>query len=296
MTDDTQRKTCEACGGAICAEHGICHECHGGHHGGALAFARGRNVRALLMLALLALALWGFAETASVIKGYRYIGSGVAPANTINVTGMGKVFAVPDVAQFSFSVMDTEKDVASAQAKVTDQMNSITDYLKQTAGIADTDIQTSDYSVAPKYQQTSCAAGVYCPQNTGTIIGYTVSETVTVKVKDTSKAGDVLSNVGSKGATNVSGLTFTVDNEDQLKQQARDKAIEDAQAKAKVLASQLGVSLVRVTSFYENGGPVIYEKAMSMGAADAAYAPAPANIQTGQNEIDSNVTITYEIQ
>ena len=89
---------------------------------------------------------------------------------------------------------------------------------------------------------------------------------------------------------------LTVDDQDALNAQARDKAISNAKAKADVLAKSLGVSIVRVVGFSENGsGPVYYAKTMSAGMAMDAVAPAP-EIATGQNKITSNVSITYEIQ
>jgi uncharacterized protein YggE len=123
---------------------------------------------------------------------------------------------------------------------------------------------------------------------------------LSVKVKDTTKAGELLSGVGTKGASQVSGLSFTVEDEDALKAQARDKAISSAKSKADELASQLGVQIVRVVGFNENSGgyPIMYAKTAamdSMGGARAEAAPAPA-IPTGENKISSSVSVTYEIR
>jgi uncharacterized protein len=249
---------------------------------------------ALGMLALFLLIL-----AVSSLKEYSFIGSGVTATNTISVDGTGDVFAVPDTATFSYSVTATAKDVTTAQTTVNTSGNTIMDYLKS-QGIDDKDIQTTDYSVNPHYdygQTTVCPNG-YCPPGRQTLTGYDVSETVTVKVRDTKKAGDILSGIGSKGATNLSGLSFTVDDETALQAQARTKAIDDAHTKADELAKELGVSLVRVVGFNENGGgPIYYAKSMAMdaGGATAAMAPAP-EIATGQNKITSNVSVTYEIK
>jgi len=232
------------------------------------------------------------------LKGLNYIGSGVPASNTLSVSGTGEVFAVPDTATFSFSVQNTAKDVSTAQAAATAAENAVVSYLKS-QGIADTDIQTTDYNINPQYDYSSsvCPAGGYCPPGNPTLTGYQVSETVSVKVRDTSKAGAVLAGVGSKGATNVSGLSLTVSNEKALEVQARGKAIQDAESKAQALAKQLGVQLVRIVGYSDNsgGGPVYYAKASSGMALDAQAAPAPA-IPTGQNKITSDVTVTYEIK
>ncbi len=247
---------------------------------------------AMLGVFLLILAL-------SSLKEFRFIGSGVTATNTITVSGTGDVFSVPDTATFSFSVMETAKDVTTAQTTVNTKANAIIAYLKSQS-VDEKDIQTTDYSVNPHYEysQGVCTTG-YCQPGKQTLTGYDVSESVTVKAKDTTKAGVLLSGIGSKGATNVSGLSFTVDDETALEAQARQKAITDARTKANELAKQLGVSIVRVVGFSEDGrgGPIYYAKTMAMdsSAGMGAMAPAP-EIATGQNKITSTVSVTYEIK
>ncbi|MBI4088310.1 SIMPL domain-containing protein [Candidatus Kaiserbacteria bacterium] len=250
--------------------------------------------------ALSVLALFLLAATVNELRSSRYIGSGISPTNTIYVSGEGNVFAVPDVATFSVTVQETAKDVATAQATATKKSNDIIDYLKK-QGIEDKDVQTTDYSVNPHYEwsQAACPAdSSYCPPGRQTLTGYDVSQTLSVKVRDTAKAGAILSGVGSLGVTNVSGLSFTVADQNLLEDQARAKAIQDAQAKAETLANQLGVTLVRVVSFSESGGPIYYAKTMDaavgMGGGPES-APTP-QLPTGQNKITSNVTVTYEIR
>ncbi|HTR18464.1 MAG TPA: SIMPL domain-containing protein [Candidatus Paceibacterota bacterium] len=260
---------------------------------------------ALGMLALFLLVL-----TVSALKSYHYIGTGISPTNTIQVSGEGKVFAVPDTATFSVTVQDTAADVQTAQTKATNDGNTITDYLKS-QGIADTDIQTTDYEITPQYSysQSVCpqpvvystdsgaaSSGIYCPPGKQTLTGYQVSETLTVKVKDTTKAGALLSGVGSKGASSVSGLSFTVSDEDTLQAQARDKAIAQAQGKAQNLAKSLGVQLVGVVGFNENNNQGIYPVMYASGASTKDLAAPAPEIQTGQNTITDDVTLTYEIR
>ena len=248
------------------------------------------------VLVLGALAIFLIILAVSALKQFRFIGSGVTATNTITVSGEGHVFAVPDTATFSYSVMDTAKDVVTAQTSVNTKGNAIMQYLKS-QGIDEKDIQTTDYSVNPHYEwnQTACPKGGYCPGKQ-TLTGYDVNETVTVKVKDTNKAGELLSGIGSKGATNLSGLSFTIDDQTALEAQARGKAIDDARAKANELAKELGVDIVRVVGFSEEGNrPVYYAKTMAADSLGAQAAPAP-EIAVGQNKITSNVSVIYEIR
>lgn len=251
------------------------------------------------MFAMSMLGVFLLVLTLSSLKQYHYIGSGVAASNTITVSGDGEVFAVPDTATFSVTIQEEAKDVKAAQDVATKKGNDIKAYLKS-QGIDEKDIQTTDYSLYPQYDYTNtvCTQG-YCPPGKQVLRGFQVSETLTVKVRDTKKAGDLLAGVGAKGATSVSGLSFTIDDQDKLDAEARDKAIAKAGAKADVLADSLGVTIVRVVGFSENGGDgrMYYAKTMEFGMGGAMDASAPSpEIPVGENKITSNVTITYEIR
>ena len=257
--------------------------------------------RTMAPIALGALALFLVVLTVGEMKSIHYIGSGVTATNTISVSGEGKVFAVPDTATFTVTVQEEGKDVKTAQDAATKKSNDIIAYLKG-AGVDAKDIQTTDYSVNPQYDYNStvCPQYGYCPPSRQTLKGFQVSQTLTVKVRNTDKAGDLLSGVGSKGAFQVSGLSFTIDDQTALEAEARGKAIDDARTKAEALAKQLGVSLVRIVGFSENGGgyPIYYAaKTMAMdSAAGGVAAPPSPEIPTGQNQITSNVNVTYEIR
>ena len=197
----------------------------------------GERLRKALLVAVIFLALFLALEALSTLEGLKYIGTGIAASNTISVSGHGESLGVPDIATFSFSVVSDKPTVAAAQADATAKANALTAYLTS-AGISKDDIQTSNYSVEPQYQyqnaacpQASAAMGtvssgavVYCPPGKQTLTGYEVNQSTTVKVRDTSKAGDLLAGVGGKGATQVSGLTFTFDKPDSIQADARSKA------------------------------------------------------------------------
>lgn len=255
--------------------------------------------RTMAAAALGMLALFLLVGTVSELKSIRFIGSGVTATNTINVSGKGEEFAVPDTATFSVTVQEEAKDVKAAQDVATKKSNDIIAYLKK-GGIEEKDIQTTDYSVYPQYDYLNgvCTQGGYCPSGKQVLRGFQVSQTLTVKVRDTAKAGDLLSGVGSRGVSSVSGLNFEVDDSDALEASARDKAIADAKAKAEVLAESLGVEIVRIVGFSENSGgyPVpMYARAEVMSMAADSKVASP-EIPVGQNKITSNVNVTYEIR
>ena len=242
-------------------------------------------------------------EVVSATVGLRYVGTGVAATNTISVAGHGELSAVPDIATFTYSVVSTKASVAAAQADATAKANATTAYLTS-AGVAEKDLQTSGYAINPQYSyqsalcpqvQTAGGSVSYCPPGKQVLDGYEVRQTTTVKVRDTTKAGALLAGVGAKGASEVSGLSFTFDNPTGMQEQARDKAIANAKEKAEKLAGALGVSLVRVVSFNENGNTPMYD-AKSYGMSVAAAPTAAPVISVGQNKTTDDVTITYEIR
>lgn len=219
----------------------------------------------------------------------------------ITLSGHGEVQAVPDIASVYFTISKDAKTVKEAQDMVAKIEKSVLDVLKKN-GVAEKDIKTDNASFYPKYEYKYDTKLVPCneygcpPQNgKNIIVGYTASESITVKVRNTDDAGKIMQGLGETGVSNLNGPNFMIDDEDALKAEARKKAIDDAKEKAKVLAKDLGVRLVRVTNFSENGGyayPVMYGKDMMNASAESA----PASLPKGENTISSDVSITYEIR
>ena len=218
-------------------------------------------------------------------------GDDTYPSNVISVTGEGEAIAVPDVAEFTFSVNEKGESVEVAQGTATTKINSAIDFLKKN-GIEEKDIKTTGYNAYPQYQYTTCT-GMVCV-NEQKLIGYEVSQSITVTVRDTAKAGELLSGVGKTGITNISGLSFKVDDPEKFKQEARLQAIEKAKAQAEVLAKGLGVKLKGVVSFSEDSSP--YYGGMGGDMMMAKEMSASPQTPAGEEKITSKVYVTYEIR
>lgn len=251
-----------------------------------------RNLSVALLALLVALIA---AKTIGELKSLAYIGKDKPATNVITVSGKGEVVMTPDIATFSFGVTQESANVGDAQKKATDKANAILAYLKQ-AGVEDKDVKTSSYNIYPRYEYRN--ATVY---NSGErfLAAYVVSQTVDVKVRDLSKAGTLLAGIGAQGATDISGLSFSIDKQDEVSRQARDKAITDARKQAEVLADALGVHLGDIVSYSESAPyqpyPMYYGRDMVMASAEKAAGSAPS-IPSGENKVTSNVSITYEIR
>lgn len=240
---------------------------------------------------------------ATSMKEYKYIGRDVNAQTTITVSGDGESFAAPDIAMVSFAITQDAKTPADARKVVDEKMKKVSEFLA-TSGVAAKDIKTTGYNLNPKYewQQKQIVCIMYpCDQPSGkqVLVGYTVTQSTEVKVRNLDTAGTILGGLTDNGATDVSGLIFMVENEDGIKATVREMAIAKAKAKAEQLAKDLGVHLVRIVSFNEGGNYPIYYgrggmelKAMS---ADSGMASAPS-ISAGENKYTSNVTIVYEIR
>lgn len=220
----------------------------------------------------------------------------------ITVTGEGTVYAVPDVAELSIGVKSQGKTLKSAQADNTAKYNAVIDFIKAN-GVEAKDIKTTYYNVNPQYQYDNrpcpLLSSYPCPpQEPPKIVGYEITSTLSVKVRNMDKVGDILDGVVSAGANEVNGPSFSIDDENKPKEEAKKIAIEKAKESAKKLSRDLGVRLLKITGFSESGGypPIYYARALEAKGGDfAAPMPAPS-IEPGQNEVKVNITITYEVR
>lgn len=208
---------------------------------------------------------------------------------TISVAADAKVSATPDIAWLSFGVSTGRQSTAK---QATEMVKTTMDKVlaaTRALGIEEKDITTESFWLSPEYDYTD---GRQVPR------GFQATQSLRVKVRDLDKVGDVLSAVTAAGANQAGGITFTVDNPDGAKAEAREKAIAKAKEKAKTLAANLGMSLGRMVGFSEDGGyaPMpMMAKGYGMGggaevAADALQIPA------GEQEIASTVTLVYELR
>lgn len=224
------------------------------------------------------------------LRDYDYIGKTPDVINQITVTGTAKVNVTPDVAVLNLGIVNEGATVNAAQKGVTDKMNAIIDSLKKDFQIDAKDIKTENYSVYPKYDWTG---------GKQQIIGYTANQSVTVKVRNFDKTGDILAKATELGANTVSGPNFIIDDTEKAKADAREKAITQAKAKAKLLADQVGIKLGRIVNFYEGGSEVanvVYGRGGDMALGVAEMKAAAPTIEPGTQDVQLTVSLSYEIK
>jgi len=205
------------------------------------------------------------------------------------VTGQGEVQAVPDVAVLTLGVQAQAPSVSEAQEQARQAMDALMAALRA-SGIDEKDIQTTGYNI---WQQTRWDPNRQVEEP----VGYQVSNTVRVKVRQVEDAGAVIdATVAAAGdLIRVQGIYFEVDDPSSYLDEARAKAVADAKKRAEQLASLAGVTLGKPTYITESYyTPVIYRGIEAAMPESAAGAPTP--IMPGETTISANVQIVYSIQ
>ena len=204
----------------------------------------------------------------------------------IFVSGAGKVRIKPNIATASIGVDVTAGTLADATNQANTRMNALNEKLKG-LGIADKDIQTTNYSITPITQQPRSGG-------TPTISGYRVNNQVNITIRKIDDTGKVLDAVVAAGANNIYGISFGVDDPTPYQQQARATAIKDAQDKAAQLAKAANVSLGKVISISEGSAAPrpVFRAAATSSVSSAAEVP----VETGELEINVSVDMRFAVQ
>jgi uncharacterized protein YggE len=160
-------------------------------------------------------------------------------------------------------------------------------------------MKTENYSTYPKYSFTPgfCRKKI-CQPGKQVLDGYEAVETLSVKVRNAKKAGEIVAGIAALGIGEVTGLSFVIDDPEKFKAQARVEAIKKAKEEAKITAKNLGVGLGRIVMFNEEmpGFFPPQPRMMMAKSFDAAEAgPVAAQFETGEQKVSATVTITYEM-
>jgi len=208
------------------------------------------------------------------------------PARTITVTGTGKVTLTPDIAYISIGVHTENASATEAVSGNSSQAQAVITAIKG-LGVADKDIQTTDFSINPQ-QQTDANGKV-------TGILYVVDNTVYVTVRDLTKLGDLLDSTVNAGANNINSIQFDVADKTAALSQARLAAVADARKQADELTKATGVTLdvVQSISYYDTTAPVTVQYARADVAGPVA---ASVPVQAGSMQIYTTVTIVYGLK
>ncbi|MBI1416563.1 MAG: DUF541 domain-containing protein [Limimaricola sp.] len=203
-------------------------------------------------------------------------------ARTISVTGEGQSAAKPDMAAIRLGVSKDAPSASDAVAAMSADMAQVLAALKE-AGIADIDLQTSGLSLNERYSR---------PDENGntTLVGFTASTDLTVRVRDLDKLGSILDTVVRTGANRLNGISFDLQDPGPATDAARRAAVADGIARARLYAAAAGVTLGPLLTLDEAGGgsptPVMME---------ARFAAAPVPVAAGEVSVSASVQMTFAI-
>lgn len=208
----------------------------------------------------------------------------VEKASTITVRGTGSVSAKPDMLVMVVGAGIQAATVKEAQDQVNGIMDAINGQLKAN-GVEEKDYRTVQYSVEPVMDY---ADGKAQPR----LIGFRVVSTLEITFRDLAKAPTILDALTGAGANTIYSSGFAIADADALYQQAYDKAVDDAEARAQRLAGMSGQKLGKIVSITEGGatttGPIYDKGGAGMGAGGGAA------IFPGQQAVSADVVVTYE--
>lgn len=227
-----------------------------------------------------------FLTMPALINGQAAAQTGSAPeAKTafIQVVGRGSVQAAPDIATIRVGVTTENakaQDAVSANTVATEKI--ISELLQ--ASVDKNDLKTSNFSIYPQYKTEG--------ENKHQVLTYRVSNTVTVTIRDISKAGGILAKAAAAGSNQISGPNLSVSNPEKYLNEARKKAVENAMEKARVYAGAAGLRLGSILEISEPGLP----PPSFAGAKQRSAALAPVPIEAGEEKLEAQVLLVIELE
>lgn len=201
------------------------------------------------------------------------------------VTGRGSITLEPDMATVNVGVQVEERTVSQARQEASTAMDSVVKKLKS-EGLKDQDIQTTSFNIYPRYDYY---------EGKQELVGYTVSNMATIKVRDLDRVGEIIDSIADAGgdATRINGINFTVEDTSQFMDELREQAMQQAFDKAQHLADLGGVSLGQLSYVGEAGnvGQVSggFERAMAMSAPSTS-------ISSGELELSLAINVAFGIR
>jgi len=216
-----------------------------------------------------------------------------APAITQSITGTrldisatGEVTRVPDVAIISAGVQSRSTTASGALQDSADRMQRVIAALKR-AGVADRDIQTSNVNLNPEYR--------YPDNQAPELVGYTATNSVSVRFRDIRNSGKILDALVAQGANQINGPQLTIDQPEAALDEARANAVAAGRARAALYARSLGLRVARIVSVSESGGYAVPPPAPPMPMMARADM-AQTKIEPGEQKLQVSLAMTFELQ
>jgi uncharacterized protein YggE len=205
----------------------------------------------------------------------------------LDINATGEATRVPDIAIISAGVVTRSATATGALQDAADRMQRVIAALKR-AGIADRDIQTSNVNLSPEYR--------YVENQPPQLTGYTASNQLTISFHDIRNSGKILDALVAEGANQINGPNLTIEHPEAALDEARAKAVASGRARAELYARALGLHVVRVVSVSESGGYAVPPPPPPAPPMMARMQSAETRIEPGEQKLQVNVAMTFELQ
>jgi uncharacterized protein len=236
-------------------------------------------MRILLAVAMAAASSWALAQPAPDHPS--------RPA-TIQVTGQAMVSKTPDRVYIDIGVTTQAKESEAAASQNAARLSAVIAAVRRVAG-SGAQLTTTEYSISPNYHYARDGG-------TPTVVGYTASNVVEVRLDDLRKIGQVIDSATQAGANNVQDIRFALRDEQAARTEALRQAALKARQEAAALADALGLSVVRVVSAGEQSPLLVpgrvYPQTVQMARMEAA---PPTPVEPGTVAVNATVTLTVEV-
>lgn len=226
------------------------------------------------------------AEQAAALDGAHP--NSIQPETTLSITAEGVVNKEPDIAYISAGVQSEAQTAAKAMQDNSASMNGVFNALER-AQVAKRDMQTSNFSLQPRYDYSNRKDGA--PPR---LIGYTASNRLSVKVRNLDTLGQTMDALVNAGGNTFSGLQFALDDDGAAKDEARTLAMQNAMAKAELYAEASGYSVARIVTISESGGYQPQPMAMMQSRAMDMAESTP--IASGEVGYSMSVNVVFELR
>lgn len=217
----------------------------------------------------------------------------IQPETTLSLNVSGEVRREPDIAWISMGVQAEAATAEAAMAEARQRMNGVFDAL-DAAGIERRHIQTSNFSLQPRYEYHESETEDGTRRGERVLVGYTVSNQVSAKVTDLTALGGTLDALVSAGGNTFSGIRFGLEDDSEARNEARRQAMREAVSRAELYAEAAGYRvgrIVTVNEYEHQNGPQPVMRTLAESAGDMASTP----ISGGEVGYSVQLNVTFEL-
>lgn len=233
-------------------------------------------------------------SAAPAVVGPYQAPNSIQPETTLSISAQATVKREPDIAYITAGVQEQRETATEAMAAQAKSMTGVFDALEK-AGVAKKDMQTSNFSLSPRYEYFQIKQKDGSTRGEQRLVGYIASNQLTIKVRDLDNLGTTLDSLVGAGGNTFNGLSFALDDDAEVMDEARREAMADARARADLYAKAAGLKVLRIVTISESGGyapsPIPMARMKEAMAMDAVSTP----VAGGEVGYSATVNVLFEL-